>query len=742
MSRVGSVSVALVLLLSALSAVTMAPRSAIAGSPNWWDSSWSRRAEIAITENSGSTLTDYQVEIVVLYDSDMQSDFDDIRFIDSDDATELFYWCESYSADSTATFWVKVPSISASSTETIRMYYGNPSVANASNIHSTFIWGDDFDNPTWTSGNIHQVNYGGSSQYIENSQYHMEGLAKSEPIAEIYESGSLKQFPANYVVEVEVNPVIKAGGAYITPRYDSVMDKYECVLDLQWSGAELNKVVNNGWTNIEWTGLGYTVEAGSWYKLKAITLEEGSTNRLQVYVNDFMYIDRTDSELSYAGLAFLTYDWNDDFHVAYDNFRVCQYASQEPSTSIGPEEHETGNHPPVLDPIGDKTVNEGELLEFTVSATDPDEDPLTYSASNLPDGADFTPSTQTFSWTPGAGQAGSYPDVHFEVTDGEIIDFEDITITVLGEAPNWWDSSWSRRAEIAITENSGSTLTDYQVEIVVLYDSDMQSDFDDIRFIDSDDATELFYWCESYSADSTATFWVKVPSISASSTETIRMYYGNPSVANASNIHSTFIWGDDFDNPTWTSGNIHQVNYGGSSQYIENSQYHMEGLAKSEPIAEIYESGSLKQFPANYVVEVEVNPVIKAGGAYITPRYDSVMDKYECVLDLQWSGAELNKVVNNGWTNIEWTGLGYTVEAGSWYKLKAITLEEGSTNRLQVYVNDFMYIDRTDSELSYAGLAFLTYDWNDDFHVAYDNFRVREYASQESTTSIGPGEQL
>jgi len=46
----------------------------------------------------------------------------------------------------------------------------------------------------------------------------------------------------------------------------------------------------------------------------------------------------------------------------------------------------------------------------------------------------------------------------------------------------WWDSSWQKRRGLVITENSGSTLTDYQVAINVTYDADMQSDFDDLRF--------------------------------------------------------------------------------------------------------------------------------------------------------------------------------------------------------------------------------------------------------------------
>jgi hypothetical protein len=88
------------------------------------------------------------------------------------------------------------------------------------------------------------------------------------------------------------------------------------------------------------------------------------------------------------------------------------------------------NQPPVLNPIGNMTVDEGELLQFAISATDPDGDTLTYSASNLPSGASFDTQTQTFSWTPGTGQAGTYSNVHFEVTDGSLTDSEDITITV------------------------------------------------------------------------------------------------------------------------------------------------------------------------------------------------------------------------------------------------------------------------------------------------------------------------
>ncbi len=88
-----------------------------------------------------------------------------------------------------------------------------------------------------------------------------------------------------------------------------------------------------------------------------------------------------------------------------------------------------GNAPPVLAPIGNKSVDENELLQFSVSASDPDQDNLTYSVGALPQGATFQ--SQTFSWRPTYDQAGSY-EVTFYVSDGNGgQDQETITITVV-----------------------------------------------------------------------------------------------------------------------------------------------------------------------------------------------------------------------------------------------------------------------------------------------------------------------
>jgi len=92
-----------------------------------------------------------------------------------------------------------------------------------------------------------------------------------------------------------------------------------------------------------------------------------------------------------------------------------------------------GNNAPVLDPVGNQTVNENEMLSFTLSATDSDNDSLIFSATNIPTGSTLNPTTGVFSWTPTYDDAGIYTNVEFTVTDDGTpaeLDTEIITITV------------------------------------------------------------------------------------------------------------------------------------------------------------------------------------------------------------------------------------------------------------------------------------------------------------------------
>ena len=78
------------------------------------------------------------------------------------------------------------------------------------------------------------------------------------------------------------------------------------------------------------------------------------------------------------------------------------------------------NQDPTVTAPASASGDEGTLITFGVSATDPDGDHVTLTALGAPSGATFTDNgdnTGTFSWTPGFTQAGTYT-VTFRGTDG------------------------------------------------------------------------------------------------------------------------------------------------------------------------------------------------------------------------------------------------------------------------------------------------------------------------------------
>ena len=89
------------------------------------------------------------------------------------------------------------------------------------------------------------------------------------------------------------------------------------------------------------------------------------------------------------------------------------------------------NHTPVITAVGNKTVTEGSALSFTVVATDPDGQTLTYStATALPAGATLNSTTGVFTWTPSFTQAGSY-SITFRASDGISVVSTIAVITVI-----------------------------------------------------------------------------------------------------------------------------------------------------------------------------------------------------------------------------------------------------------------------------------------------------------------------
>lgn len=161
--------------------------------------------------------------------------------------------------------------------------------------------------------------------------------------------------------------------------------------------------------------------------LASTDLDPGDTVSYDVYLGtaaDPPLVSVGQSSADYSpGLLerYTTYYW-----------RVVARDSQGAETPGSRWSFTTGGGPgPALDPIGDKTIGEGQTLSFTLSGRDSDGAPLAFSASNLPPGASFDPTNRHFSWTPARGQAGTYPGVRFSASNGTYTDSKEITITVM-----------------------------------------------------------------------------------------------------------------------------------------------------------------------------------------------------------------------------------------------------------------------------------------------------------------------
>jgi len=125
----------------------------------------------------------------------------------------------------------------------------------------------------------------------------------------------------------------------------------------------------------------------------------------------------------------------------------------------------------------------------------------------------------------------------------------------------WWNNSWDYKKPINVSVSSGSTQTNYQVKLNVTYDSDMQNDFDDLRFVNGSENTELDYWIEEKVNSSWAMIWVKIDQEITTTNYIFYMYYGNSEVNSISNGDNTFEFFDDFpgnsiNTTKWSGDNV------------------------------------------------------------------------------------------------------------------------------------------------------------------------------------------
>jgi hypothetical protein len=591
-----------------LEITSLEPTTSVGAEESWYFTSWSRRAPVTVN-NAGSGLTDYQVRVDVTYDADMNPDFSDIRFVDSDGSTELSHWRESYVDSTSAIFWVKVPSIPSGS-KVIYMYYGNAAASSASDGDATFEFFDDFEEHAageipdgWTmysgcSGVVVQDDAG--NKVLDDGTGSGGNVIAGDP--SWTDIACRQRFRS-------VDDVVYHAGLVV--RYtDEGNEIYGGIVTD--TTAEIWNRIGGTWTQIGGT---WTIpDVGTSWHVQELRI---AGDAVELYIDD-AYIG-SGTLTSGAPTSGASGFWCQYSQQGYrDEHIVRKYADPEPTASIGTE-------------------------------------------------------------------------------DG-----------------------WSRRAPVTVN-NPGSALTDYQVRVDVTYDADMQPDFDDIRFRDSDGSTELSHWRESYIASTSAIFWVKVPSVPAGA-KTIYMYYGNDAASSASDGDATFIFFDDFsgDLSKW---NIHidtdvaiTASYGNPAPCLEIS-----GGVTSSPygFAAIGSDATYTGFQDG-IIEADIYPATVALPEIIFRGDYSANTGYKGRWDCR-SGSETPwmRPPYSGWGGFGTAVLRFGI-ANQWQKAKLVIW--GST--FEIYSNDNPKSIVTNTQYPGPGEIGLANHYGT--YARFDNVRVRK----------------
>lgn len=137
-----------------------------------------------------------------------------------------------------------------------------------------------------------------------------------------------------------------------------------------------------------------------------------------------------------------------------------------------------------------------------------------------------------------------YEDTIINLTPGIMESKWNALINRFGGNP--WLKDYRYRKPVVLTGGSSGAQTDYQLKLLVPYDSNMQNDFSDIRFTTSD-GTLINAWLEDKTIGVSADIWVEFPTTPANGyTENYYVYYGNSGAGSVWDCQATMLDGDDF----------------------------------------------------------------------------------------------------------------------------------------------------------------------------------------------------
>ncbi len=302
---------ALALLLGCL--LLVAGASADSADP-WWDNNWEKRVPLTVT--NASATEGMQALYNVTYDSDMQSDFDDLRFVQDDGSTPIDYWIETKSDSNYAQCWLKLPA-----NETlVYLYYSNPDAESESDVDAVMEFGDDFPGTSlnttkWmktaagvsVADGVCTVAHGGSQAYI---------YGKTS-----FGTGYILRFQA----KISAGTTVVGQESHAATTQSAYVDMINSAAVYLGSGSSYGGPYYHG------------VDTTSAYRVVEIIRTGGATNHVICTIDGAQVVDST----SYASTTMrfpIFHAYAAGTEVNVKSVAVRKYAAVEPTLSAGSEE--------------------------------------------------------------------------------------------------------------------------------------------------------------------------------------------------------------------------------------------------------------------------------------------------------------------------------------------------------------------------------------------------------------------
>lgn len=294
----------------------------------WWDTDWTNKKLINITENTAAAYNNYSVYLNVSYESAMQADFDDLRFTNGTENVELKYYIETKIDSNSAQVWVKIPKLAANEVQPIYMYYGNGAVATTSDHETAFLFSDNVTSDR--TGEYSTQGVVGTWSYSAN-QYTLQASASSTSVVKYPTITGAALGPARIDFEVRDGTAFYVAGGSARSVGDNANYKIQKVnanIDAREIDV-LKGTITTGTNSVFYNGSISAYGSNITYRATG----SGGTGVVEI------------SDATYGTGAFGVWNYGDG-QTYVRNVRVRTFANPEPSVNFGDEQDE--DSPPVI----------------------------------------------------------------------------------------------------------------------------------------------------------------------------------------------------------------------------------------------------------------------------------------------------------------------------------------------------------------------------------------------------------